>query len=636
MAQRCLALLIASTLAVLPAGCADLQTQHRDWSGYVGPGAEYFQVEDPPLPTFIDDPIQPFNRGLFAVNDWIMRWIVSPIGVGWRFVFPKPVRTHIGKAGKNLAFPTRALNDLFQGQPGEAGTEAARFLINTTVGLLGFFDPAASWGIEAPLAEDTGQTLQKAGWEDPSYLFLPLQGPSSTRDGVGLIGDTLTNIAWWLGGFVPAFFSLNGASDLVVKYEQLVATQPDPYKLGRLAWSVLRAAKVENRPTTPSVGVAGQTLMSVFMEPQDPLFIRTASTARVRIPSTGRWLPFNYWMADEPAPVLYVVPGLGSHRLSDHALALAESACMAGWSVVTITSTMHPEFMGAASTAPVPGYAPVDAHDVRVALTAIDAWLVERHGRRLQERAVAGLSLGAFHTLYIAAEQEREPDSGLLEFELFAAAAPPVSLEYGVGVLDGFYRAPMDWPEDERLDRITGTLKKVAALAGGKLRPGQPLPFSEQEAEYLIGLAFKLTLMDIIWDSQTRLPQGVLLTPLDPSDREAAYREIVEYSFMEYFYAFALPWLQREHGLRTGEEVFQQCDLRSISPWIQRSGRVRLYMSSNDFLRRPEDDSLLRALVAPKHLNVEMGGGHLGNGYKLEEREALMVGLRDELEAARR
>src|SRR6185436_1722603 len=163
-----LAALVLLALIALASGCADIQTQRRDWSAYTGPGAEYFRVEEPPLPLGFRDPAQPFNRGLFAVNDWLVDWIVSPISVGWRFVFRPTVREHIAQFGTNLAFPTRALNQLAQGQAADAGRETVRFVINSTVGLLGFFDPASSWGLEAPRPEDTGQSLQRAGWADPA------------------------------------------------------------------------------------------------------------------------------------------------------------------------------------------------------------------------------------------------------------------------------------------------------------------------------------------------------------------------------------------------------------------------------------------------------------------------------------
>ena len=624
---------LALVLAGAAAGCAGIETQRRDWSAYDGPGAQYFHQEEAVLPQGIRDPWQPFNRGLFAVNDWIVDWIVSPVSTGWRFVFPKPVREHISKAGKNLAFPTRALNQLAQGEPGDAGVETSRFLINTTVGLLGFFDPADSWGIEAPLPEDTGQSLHKAGWDDPTYLFLPLEGPSTTRDGVGLVGDAVTNIAFWISPFVGIFFKTNDGSDTVLTYEQLVETDPDPYRLARLAWSVLRGSQVEDFPIKETEGPAEQTLEAVFFRPADPTFFRSGTNAEVLIPSTGMKLPFTYWLQPDTAPVLYIIPGLGSHRLSDQPLALASDALRAGWSVVVISSALHPEFMSTASTAAVPGFAPVDSHDVRVAFDAIDRQLSEEHAGRLGRRACTGISMGCFHAMYIAAEEQREPDSGLLEFEVFGVGAPPVSLIYGVEQLDAFYNTPLKWPRDERERHIRATLQRVAALASGSLHPGEPLPFSEDEARYLVGLSFRVTLVDVLWSSQERHDQHVLLTERDPDDREPAYREMLDYSWMEYFYAFVLPWVQEQKLASSADDALAQCDLRSIAPWLKQCTTMHVYMSDNDFLRRPEDAALLKELFPPDRLHVTHGGGHLGNAWKSDEVGQIYAELRQELEA---
>jgi ABC-type transporter lipoprotein component MlaA len=639
-----LAALLLLALSVLPAGCADIQTQRRDWSAYTGPGAEYFRVEEPPLSLGFRDPAQPFNRGLFAVNDWLVDWVVSPLGVGWRFVFRPTVRKHIAQFGANLAFPTRALNDLAQGQPGDAGRETVRFAINSTVGLLGFFDPASSWGLEAPRPEDTGQSLQKAGWADPAYLFIPLNGPSTTRDGVGLAGDALTNLGFWFLGFpVMAAVALNRGSDTVLQYEQLVASQPDPYELSRLAWSLLRAAQINDVPTKPTEareGEAEQTLQVLHMAPREADFLRTGEEGEVVIPSTGRVLPFSYWLQDpphedeEPAPLLYILPGLGSHRLSNQALALVESARREGWSVVALSSPMHPEFMAAAATAELPGFAPLDSRDARAAMDAIDAWMTDHHPGRLGPRGLLGISMGAFHALLIAADQVREPDHGRVHFDVFGAAAPPVSTEYGMAQLDALYDEPMSWPPEEREQRKLDILQRVAALTQGQIRPGDPLPFSESEARYVVGLAFRLTLIDTLWATQQRHDEGVLLTPRDPHDRDPAYYEMEDYSWREYFYAFLLPWLQSAQIVADDADALRLGDLRSVAPLLAGNRSVQVFVSDNDFLRRPEDQELLVQLFGEDHVHETKGGGHFGNGWRPDVRGKLMADLRQALSSA--
>jgi ABC-type transporter lipoprotein component MlaA len=74
--------LVVALIVCTLASCADIETRRRDWSAYEGPGAQYFHQEEAPLPQGIRDPAQPFNRGLFAVNDWLVDWIVGPVSTG--------------------------------------------------------------------------------------------------------------------------------------------------------------------------------------------------------------------------------------------------------------------------------------------------------------------------------------------------------------------------------------------------------------------------------------------------------------------------------------------------------------------------------------------------------------------------
>ena len=123
------------------------------------------------------------------------------------------------------------------------------------------------------------------------------------------------------------------------------------------------------------------------------------------IPATGRRLKFTFWLQPGKAPVVYIVPGLGSHRLAENSLALAELVYKNGFSVVNISSPFNSEFMENASTAALPAYLPVDGHDLHVALTEIDRRLNESYPGRLGDRALMGYSMGAFDSLYIAATE---------------------------------------------------------------------------------------------------------------------------------------------------------------------------------------------------------------------------------------
>ncbi len=129
-----------------------------------------------------DDPIEGFNRGVYVFNDGLDTYALAPASRGWTRVTTPDVRSSVDNFFDNLESPGYILNDILQGKPLDAGRETVRFVVNSTVGILGLFDPAEAWlGLEGR-AEDFGQTLGVWGADAGPYLVLPLFGPSGARD----------------------------------------------------------------------------------------------------------------------------------------------------------------------------------------------------------------------------------------------------------------------------------------------------------------------------------------------------------------------------------------------------------------------------------------------------------------------
>ena len=144
-----------------------------------------------------NDPYEPFNRAMLDFNLALDKAILRPVTSVYLEVVPDPLQTNVHNFLQNLRGPVIFANDLFQGELDRAGTALLRFTMNSTFGILGINDFAAEVGIEKH-DEDFGQTL--AIWEVDSgpYLVLPIFGPSSPRDGVGLLADTLIDPFTWL------------------------------------------------------------------------------------------------------------------------------------------------------------------------------------------------------------------------------------------------------------------------------------------------------------------------------------------------------------------------------------------------------------------------------------------------------
>ena len=149
-------------LSLLLAGCAGTQSRHTDPE---------------------NDPWEGFNRKVYAFNDGLDK-VVRPIAVGYDKIMPDPFQRGVGNFFRNLDAPVTFFSQILQGKFAQSGTTIGRFLLNSTVGLLGFFDVATKAGIPF-YNEDLGQTLASWGYEDSRYLVLPFFGPSTFRDGTG-------------------------------------------------------------------------------------------------------------------------------------------------------------------------------------------------------------------------------------------------------------------------------------------------------------------------------------------------------------------------------------------------------------------------------------------------------------------
>ena len=137
------------------------------------------------------DPFESWNRGVYKVNDKLDRAIAKPAAKAYVHVVPNPVRTGVSNFFDNLNTTTVMLNDALQGKFRAAANDLARFLLNSTLGLGGFLDPASRAGLDHN-NEDFGQTLGKWGVHPGPFIELPILGPSDARDAPAKLVDAYT------------------------------------------------------------------------------------------------------------------------------------------------------------------------------------------------------------------------------------------------------------------------------------------------------------------------------------------------------------------------------------------------------------------------------------------------------------
>ena len=158
------------------------------------------------------DPWEPFNERMFTFNRELDHYVLKPVATGWDTVVPNPVQRGLGRMFDNAGMPRRFVNNLLQGKVEGAGRELGRLLLNSTIGLAGFFDVAREIGLE-PSDKDTGQTLGVWGVGPGPYLVLPFMPPMTVRDGIGSGIDVLLNPVTYFAPFA-ALLGIKGADTM--------------------------------------------------------------------------------------------------------------------------------------------------------------------------------------------------------------------------------------------------------------------------------------------------------------------------------------------------------------------------------------------------------------------------------------
>ena len=199
---------------------------------------------------FDSDPFEAFNEKMFWFNREVLdRFLLKPAATAWDFIIPDPVQRGIYNIFDNLAVVRRVVNNTLQWKLSGAGTELARFTINSTVGLVGFFDVARDqFGIQQR-DEDTGQTFGVWGIGPGPYLVLPFLPPLTIRDSIGYAFDTAMTpyiyfIPWYANAGLTATSMVNERSLNLETFERVAESTIDLYGAVRNAYLQRRAAAI--------------------------------------------------------------------------------------------------------------------------------------------------------------------------------------------------------------------------------------------------------------------------------------------------------------------------------------------------------------------------------------------------------
>lgn len=216
------------------------------------------------LPSSEQDPLESINRPIFNFNQGFDKYFMTPVAEGYNAVVPKPVRTGANNFFDNISMVSTTANDFLQGEFTQGILDAWRFVINSTFGLAGTIDVAQEFGLPKHF-NDLGVTLAKWGDRNSTYLVIPFLGPTTVRDGVGLVGDyymspypymhyvassnSVVQDDWFIYGLLTYRY-LTIKAQLVDANKLMNAVALDPYTFARDAYYQYRNTKIGGTDTS--------------------------------------------------------------------------------------------------------------------------------------------------------------------------------------------------------------------------------------------------------------------------------------------------------------------------------------------------------------------------------------------------
>jgi len=212
---------------------------------------EFFEEEFEEKKLQVADPLSPWNRAMFHFNDKLYFWALKPLARGYKAVTPDFFRTGVKNFFRNITTPIRLVNCILQGKGNAAAVEFSRFVVNTTIGVLGFGSPADKYPrLIPPDSEDLGQTLGNYGLGNGFYIVWPIFGPSTLRDSIGRAGDFFLDPVNYVDPAeasigIRAFDTVNNTSFRIGDYESFKKSAIDPYTALRDVYLQIRENKIK-------------------------------------------------------------------------------------------------------------------------------------------------------------------------------------------------------------------------------------------------------------------------------------------------------------------------------------------------------------------------------------------------------
>ena len=636
------------------------------------------------------DPLEGFNRSMFEVDCVIMDYIARPIGWVWTSILPAPVIQCIENACHNLAFPGRFISSLGSAEWECAGVEAGRFLLNSTVGIAGLFDPAQYWFHLYKTDADFGRMFATWGIDPGCRLIIPGSRHINVRDDVGSIFDYLLDIRTYLPYSSWAY--VNNVVALHPRFMSVVKGSADPYRtyvtmsllnrqlqLEKWYYDYAKDVHYDRLPELPpevestmpdglrgrrkvlegyySLGPAADTLRAIYFMPQkdrDYWYARLSifnsdfedkmHNRKVTVSEDSKRSRLKYGFFDAPKPedeneippekLAIVIPGIGGAYNSQTAIATAEEFYNAGYAVVLVDNGFNWRFM-TTTDGQFPGYTPKDAAKMRSVLQKILADLREDGKIKDPRIVLTGWSMGAVELCHIAAMEEEENTLGISRY---LPLNPPADLLVAIEQADRFTAMTKDWTFDEAVENVAHAAGQQYVLTDRVVPPldpenpetvSRPPLVTEETAGFFIAYALQGCLAELLEKAQreSKTPLPGITAPCTTFNREDFYREIGDIGFGEYITRFLFPQLGKTDA--DLDQLAAESGLRAVAKTLRENKSVRMIHSWDDVLITDADRNFLDETLGDR-ITWFSNGGHCGAFYTKAFREELISRAEEE------
>lgn len=629
-----------------------------------------------------EDKWEGFNRSMFFITDVTLTYVAEPISTLYTSIVPKPLGKGINNALKNSTYPGRLLANLGTAEWLGAWDETKRFLINTTYGVLGLFDPAKNvYGIASTDATFAG-TFETWGMKPGPMIAIPFSPYTNVRDNCGYAIDLCLDPKNYIDYAFPTGIWISWTAALWPTYapvwerpwDTVIEPRYDHYrefmplmsvkaelqrhKIGYWAHQAAKYGMLEDvrppireeferpenlqgkwvkiegyNPRTPAM----DTLRTSIFAPEKNNdfwwdrssiwcrdFAKSVSERSAQI--EGSEYEAHYGFVEAPTDaakerLVFIIPGITGNHNTDATIAMAEMMHKCGASVVLCDDIFHWDYVRSANLGILPGNLKEDAKRYAAFMNKVYADLKEKDYVDEPEVVILGWSMGALTTCHLASLEE----SAALQFPVkkYVAINTPVDFNSALKAIDDYFKVVDGWSRERLREACTSSAGAIYAWSDGEhpryvADQGHP-NVSEEDARFAIAVTFSMPLAEDVALVHEAKPLPFFKEKYSFSERHLLYEEIGKTTYMDYIHKF-LPVFYPE---MTGEDLLKVASLASIEDALKNNEKIVMLHNWDDFILAPSDREYLDSIMLSR-LTWFSSGAHCANFYTREFEEEIL------------